>query len=278
LCLLNEMNNTPIVFLIDLDGTLQGNISPQVNEFEFQRTLNSHILFENKIKHNTQHLFEDLKKGLLRPFVRDSLLLMKSKHPNIEFFIYTASSDAWGNFLIPKVITHAFGESSKIINKPFLTRKHCFANGLKSIKKVFPLIKKSLGDRYKLVSEENVFLVDNNIVLLKNEMSNLILCPTYEFTKHVDIFRNISVWVIKSNMLQISKMLCGEGNIDLVKCMETYYKQLYIEEKSSIKPNGVYKTDTYWKDFADIVISNEFQHREGVLKVVKELKNLYHPR
>ena len=33
-----------VVFLLDLDGTLQGDINPQVKEYEFMRVLNSRIL------------------------------------------------------------------------------------------------------------------------------------------------------------------------------------------------------------------------------------------
>ena len=34
----------PIVFLLDLDGTLQGNVSPQLNEYEFIKKVNKKLV------------------------------------------------------------------------------------------------------------------------------------------------------------------------------------------------------------------------------------------
>ena len=132
---------TPVVFLLDLDGTLQGDIHPQLIEYELIRILNNNK--KQQIKYNLSKLSKDYNDGLLRPHLKDSLLSMKKKHSNIEFFVYTASSDNWAHFIIPQIEKILFGKK-QIINKPYFTRSHCNADGSKSIYNVKEEVIKSL--------------------------------------------------------------------------------------------------------------------------------------
>eukprot|EP00959_Pyramimonas_sp_CCMP1952_P054225 1134253-Pyramimonas_sp.AAC.1 len=56
----------------------------------------------------------------------------------------------------------------------------------KSIDRVFPIVSRTLRNKYHTVSKDRVFLIDNNPVLSESERRHLILCPTYEYVHVID--------------------------------------------------------------------------------------------
>ena len=60
----------PIVFLIDLDGTMIGNIQPQIDEYYLIKNINKEIKKVNskdkQIRYNTTLLNEELRKYIIR--------------------------------------------------------------------------------------------------------------------------------------------------------------------------------------------------------------------
>ena len=72
--------------LIDLDGTMQGNVIPQIKEkdiFEFIKSKKP----QQKITYKDMYLYSDMRKGLIRPFLQEALLEIKKQHSNVEFFV-----------------------------------------------------------------------------------------------------------------------------------------------------------------------------------------------
>ena len=69
------------IIAIDIDGTIQGDITPQVNEYT--------LINKIGLKYNKNYLQEDYLKGLLRPFFANFIEVFKKKQPQVELFIYT---------------------------------------------------------------------------------------------------------------------------------------------------------------------------------------------
>jgi hypothetical protein len=266
--------HSPFVFLLDLDGTMQGNVIPQLNQYSIEVYLNSLTRIENKIKYNSTDLYSDMEHGLIRPHLRDSILSMKKKHPNIEFFIYTASDDNWAEFIIPKVVTYLFGNNSNIINKPYFTRKHCHPSGMKLICNVRTHIEKSLKNKYKKPVMNNIFLVDNNVVLGTSEIKHLIHCSTYNYTQEIDVLRNIKSKIIKTHVKEISEVILNKAIPDLKKFMFLYNKKMDEEIVMSDKLNEMYLTDEYWLEFSKIVVSHSLKTQQNVSLMVRKLRLL----
>jgi hypothetical protein len=263
----------PIVFLIDLDGTIQGNVVPQIIEYELIRKLNT-IIPTNKIKYNTKKLEIDFQNGLLRPHFKEALLSIKKIHPHVEFFIYTASSDQWAHFLIPKLNRMLF-RKDEVINKPYFTRKHCSLTGKKSISKLIPLIKKSLQTKYPNAKYDNVYLIDNNFVLENEEMNRLIYCPTYNYTVMNCPMRNFKEDHLNKYYNEISKQLFSVSTKIKFELLKIYYDKAFKEYEYTERNNKQYKNDTYWKDLAKVVNSGKLNNKNNINTTIKNMKSLH---
>jgi hypothetical protein len=247
-----QTKSQPIVFLLDLDGTLQGNISPQLQEYELIKTLNKQIVGFPKLKYNIKSIAIDYDNGLLRPHLASSLESIKEKYHNVEFFIYTASSDEWAKFIVPMVI-----KKVPSINPLFFSRRYCSPDGKKSIQRVSPFIKEFLSSKYDVRQLVNVFLVDNNLVLRSNELDKLIHCPTYEYEQTLDVTRNIPYHVRSEHFRFLSdEIFKGQSSTDNeFEFMMYYYGYLMeIFKRNEVKNKNELR-DRYWKDFARILNS-----------------------
>lgn len=275
-----DVNIQPIVFLLDFDGTMQGNIRPQVDEYNLITELNKIILNKKKIKYNTELLHSDMKAGLLRPDLKTSLLDIKQRHPNIEFFIYTASQDEWANFILPKFCQY-LNDKVQLINKPFFTRKHCTMNGtMKSIHKIKKQIQLSLRNKYRITTNskfeiDSIYLVDNNLVLSKQEISNLIHCPTYDYKMSIDLLRNIDRDIIMKYFREIANIIFDDIKVhSYIEFMYKYYENLYKNLLIEYKHNREQLKDNYWSLFAYVVNSYELNHKANVIKMIRKLNSI----
>jgi hypothetical protein len=271
----------PIVFLLDFDGTMQGNIQPQIKEYTLISEMNKIILNKKKIKYNNQYLQRDILNGLIRPDLKKSLQQIKQKHSNVEFFIYTASQDEWANFILPKFCEY-LNDKQPLINKPFFTRKHCINNGtMKSIRKIKKEVQSALHYKYNKKKDskleiESIYLVDNNYVLQEQEFSHLIYCPTYEYKMSIDLIRNLEKEIVMKYYKQISQLLFDD---DLqvnsyIEFLYKYYENLYNNILIDTKLNQKQLKDNYWSLFANIVTSYELTHKANVVKMAKKLNSI----
>uniref|UniRef100_A0A6C0CU02 FCP1 homology domain-containing protein n=1 Tax=viral metagenome TaxID=1070528 RepID=A0A6C0CU02_9ZZZZ len=229
----------PFIILLDLDHTIQGNIQPQLDEYNFISYLNDKT--KSKLKQNRDQLKRDFMKGLLRPQFRTFINKMRSRFPNVEFFVYTASDDDWAKYII-KVIEEA---STIRFNKRIFSRSDCIfdqksGHFMKSLNKLKPELFKILKSKYKLSnmdSLKHILLIDNNYVLYDNESKSLIKCPSYTSTIRVDMLRSLPVSFIKNNQELISMYILGYYE----KNLHTLYKKVYDK---SIHHDILH--DNYW--------------------------------
>ncbi|QOI90287.1 hypothetical protein QKU58_gp044 [Pyramimonas orientalis virus] len=273
------MKVEPVVFLLDLDGTLQGDVTPQLNEYDIISKMN-HLLSINKypldrmVNYDINELAKDIKAGLIRPFVKEALLVMKRKHPNIEFFIYTASADNWAHFLIPKILLILFGKE-EVINKPFFTRSHCMADGSKSIRNVLPIIIDTLKHKYPKSTFNHTYLVDNNIVLKPSEMHKLVYCPTYNFKSLNCPLRTFNRALIEKFYNEISLMLMGQQTYNGYHMLRLYYDTAFKVYEQTELDNEKYTNDDYWRIFGNTVSASRLQTDGDIVRMVDQLRKIY---
>jgi hypothetical protein len=244
------MSPTPLVIFIDIDGTLIGDVTPQVCEWEL---IMSHD--PSKLPCFRTHLLEVLRVGLLRPNIAD--FLSSFKDTRVEFFIFTASDTHWANFLVPcieKTIDFKF-------NRPIFTRSQCISSN-KSIDKVLPAVAKKLKCKYPSISEkalkERVAIIDNNNVLIENEMHRCINCPTYDFTYYYDVLSRFDIKTLSLRYNEMATVLYHHGlfpflptfgmNMSFSKFRSLYYKMIAksIIQASTKGKSSRNQTDDIW--------------------------------
>lgn len=251
-------NIEPIVFLLDLDNTMIGDISPQIKEYYLIKYLNKEINkntnknYKN-IRYNHKLLQEELKRYIIRPYLNIFLLNIK-EYKNIELFVYTASSDGWAKFIIPnieKALNFKF-------NRPLLTRKNTLNKGKKSIIHVKRLLYNSLKKKYNLNNINQlkyILLIDNtNNVLI--EKKNLVVCPNYNYIHQVDPLRGISKNIIKKYYMIIERELGIPHSHNLYDFYSTYFNFLKVKFNIASKVNKPYINDKYWKRFSYLLNQN----------------------
>jgi hypothetical protein len=193
---------SPLVILLDIDGTLIGEILPQVIEWQLVSTFRKEFLRSYKL-----FLIDALKTELLRPGFSNFFHKLESLH--IEFFIYTASESKWANYLVPCI------ESACNVkfNRPVFTREHMVfetqKNGdsyhMKSIEKILPLINKTLAKKgWKIPATiSQCMIIDNNYTLVSNELKRVAKCSSYKSIFPFDMLRFIPSTMIMENKSEI---------------------------------------------------------------------------
>lgn len=258
---------TPYVILIDLDGTIQGDVTPQLREYNLIKNLK----LKSSLKKSHRN---DYIRGLLRPYFIDFIKLIKNKYAGkVELFIYTASDKTWAHYIVP-IIESIIGFK---FNRPLFTREHCnigTSDKTKSILYVKDHIIKSLQPKYgkNIITEktlsDRIFLIDNNHVL--EETKRLIKCYTYDKAIFVNILRNIPETVIQTRFSEIGEYLVN------IKCSSEWEMRKHIYDDAFKKyihyenKNIKYNSDTYWKKVAYIFMKHEF----NLKSIIKHLRIL----
>jgi len=249
--MINLHISLPFVILIDLDNTIQGDIEPQLEESNLHHLINLHNESAPKIKPDKKRLCKDFSKGLLRPGFKRFIKRMTEKFPNVEFFVYTASNNEWGKYLVKQIETVVGIQ----FNKRVFTRNDCIFDSdrnvyYKSIRKVTPDIFTNLKKKYGLIGNKtkyafkHIIMIDNNEVLRNEETQYLVKCPNYHFKVVIDPFRSISDEVIKRNYKMISKYLLKYECTNVFR----FYSDVYaMMEKRYLKAAFVNSNDdNYW--------------------------------
>lgn len=233
----------PFVVLLDLDHTIQGNIQPQLNEHSLIEHINQNAKgLKRPIRDSRDFLHRDFLKGLLRPNFKPFLARMRSIYPNVEFFVYTASEDAWAKHMIKAI--ESFIQTK--INHKFFARSDCELDTrtgqfMKSVDKLRPKLHRILKAKYKLPPDykfKHIVLVDNNDVLPPNETHYLIKCPHYMATVNIDITRCVPLKIVRENVDLISKFVMGRNE----KSLTALFRQVHAESF-----NTTYPKDNFWE-------------------------------
>lgn len=245
----------PFCYFFDIDGTMIGDISMQVYEWDLVAKYDP-----AKMQQFKKNVCAQLASGILRPGLSVFMDFLKQRHSHdgCEFYIYTASDTKWANFIVSCIET-VIGRK---FNRPLFTRPQCIQQSdqsfSKSLHRIMPTVIKKLKQQYGAEFDQNdlksrFVLFDNNRVLEKGEDNKLILCPTYNFSEVSDILRLFSEEVLHANFLSISNYLKSHGlfpnvnNDDTLSYMifkAIYYSYLGKHIKEIIKMNQ-YK-DTFW--------------------------------
>lgn len=249
----------PIIFILDLDGTIIGNCIYQV-------LLNNldEIVKTNNLKAKKNQLLSqcyDTSSKLIRPFFVYFITSMKKYFQNCQFYIYTASEKSWAN----KEIIMIEKNNKLQFNRPIFSRGDCILNSdgqyVKSVKKILPRIEKN--NKGIKIRQENILVIDNNQVFI-DYISNLVICPTYDFVHFCDIWNSIDKEYLQNknvkdfitNLIMTNKA-CKYYNQNEINSdvLEQKHRWLYKKYKKINQDNKSYKKDMFWKKLTNIIIA-----------------------
>jgi hypothetical protein len=253
----------PIVIYLDLDGTIIGDITPQVTEWELLSRF-----CPKQVKQFKDNLKSDLAMGIMRSNLSKAIIAIKNMYPNAEFFIYTASEGTWANTIIPCVEA----ATNITFNRPILSRKNCIQTSFeKSLRLIAPIIYRRLKPKYPALSSaeqlyQNSFLVDNTDVLIDGEQQRCLQCPTFEGIYWPDLLRHIPIDDQKKRYVEISIMLRSVNLYPKISSKEhfsfeefraAYYSALAdkIKQTHRERKNHECKSDNLWLALAKILIN-----------------------
>jgi hypothetical protein len=237
--------NKPIVFLMDFDNNMIGNIQPQIDEYLIFQNIKNKNKNKNKnnLRFNRKLLQQELKMYISRPYLNKFLTTL-SKFYNIEFFIYTASEHNWASFVIPifeKSINFKF-------NRPLFTRKHLTKDFYKSIELIKPYLFKSLKNKYKLKNIHDIkfiSLIDNrNDILLENNY--LIKSNDFYYIHQINYLRNIPDYQLPKIYTFIENILNLDKSDNLYDFYSKYYKTLKDKYKYASIINKTHINDKFF--------------------------------
>lgn len=165
------LSSHPQIVILDIDGTILGDVSPQILLYELSK------IKELNIKITKKFIINRLKQGIIRKGFKS--FIKNSK--NIEFFIYTAADHRWAIFIV-KCIEEVLNIT---FNKPIFSRNNCLIIN-NNLKKDINVIKEkiilSLSKKYnKPISLENIMMIDNTKDVYNTYNDNLLVCNTYNY-------------------------------------------------------------------------------------------------
>jgi len=252
----------PFFIVLDIDGTIIGDISLQVCEWEILSKFHP-----KKLRQLRQSLIQQLQQGMLRSGLSDFLSAVKKENEHTEFLVYTASEEKWAQFLIP-CIEAACGYK---FGRPIFTRKDCVhvtRNITKSLSKISSKIIKSYKSKYPAIRSsksvvKNMIMIDNNNLLCSKECNRCIECPTYSFLYPYNVLQHVDEGIIIknyptiANILERYDMFPSSQHVDSLGyfgMMSAYYGQLARVMKtkaSSVK----HKKDNMWYSIGNDMVA-----------------------
>ena len=235
---------TPLVVILDLDGTIIGDIRQQITTYDIHNQIKT---TGAKLKYNFGDYKTKLNGGIIRPFFGEFIRRLKKDIPHIEFFVYTASEQKWAMHIInniEKVCAIKF-------NRPLLTRKDCLFKGnniLKSVAKVKPQILRALKRKYGVVDlKDRCLIVDNARVFVEQDQPYNILCKTYNFIYPENLGAIISHDEYSQHYNIINRVLGDGDNPSYFDFQKRFYEK-YVERLRDVSAtNKEYEHDTFFK-------------------------------
>jgi hypothetical protein len=185
------MKKLPFIIIFDIDQTIIGNITMQSienNLLEFIYNISKKKGINNKYQNIDLDMQDELKNGLLRPYVREFIETCNKKFKNAEVFFYTNSTYKWTNKILGKSIEKALNIR---VNRPFFTKENSMSLDIKkSLVNIYPLIIKSLLKKYPLMKDEKntEYILNNRTIFIDDIKDNIIsytnrqlVCPSYNY-------------------------------------------------------------------------------------------------
>lgn len=170
--------DVPLIVLLDLDGTVLGDVTPQVVLYEILDACKRQNV---PCKVAMPDLTSRLTTGIVRPYFHK--FFQDCQKQGVEFFVYTASEKRWAEFIV-KQIEKAY---SIKINRPIFTRNQCVfidKDYIKSIQTVRGSILRTLNRKYQGKWKDHdlknkVLIVDNRPVYTQPDLKFMLQCETY---------------------------------------------------------------------------------------------------
>ena len=248
---------SPNIIILDLDGTIIGDIMFQSVLYEISRATNQKSFF------TTKDLQEKLKNGIIRPHFKRFIQNVDRYCSNIEFYIYTASDKKWANFIIPlieKSINFKF-------NRPIFTREDCLLTNNTEIKKCVKHISKklitSLKKKYSRINFNNILIIDNLRVYKSNGDKHLVVCPTYNFKypENIPAVIKLDDYVQHHTTIHqiLSRYIQYENTSDYISFQKHFYRFYLRYLESVTKSNQIESKDKFWYYMEVILIKKQFR-------------------
>ena len=244
-----DIERLPFVFVIDVDGTLVGDVTPEIciTDIICQCTCEN----DDKVDCVLKHIRKSLAHGLARPYFVTFYKTMKEIYPESEFFIYTAASKRWTEMLID-IYEKEFDIK---FNRPLFTRCYCANQKKKDIEYILYVIGKVLQDKYPTNSlymlRRRVLLIDNNpkdYSKPREGCEYLIKCPTYSFKVEDNIIETLPLTIVQTQFQTISSLfskyfgqMFDKSNFEIFMNQYNDYVQKHSTECCTI-----YKKDLFW--------------------------------
>lgn len=262
----------PLFIVLDIDGTIIGDISLQVCEWEILSKFHP-----KKLRQLRLSIIQQLQSGMLRSGLSDFLSHIKKEYEHTEFLLYTASEEKWAQFLIP-CIEAACGFK---FGRPVFTRKDCVhvsRNITKSLSKISSKLLKTYKSRYPSLKNtksivKNMIMIDNNNLLCSKEVNRCIECPTYNFMLPYNVLQHVEDQVLQKDYPTVASILSkydmfpsqSLSHVDTLGyfgMMSAYYVSLARAMKS--KASAVkHKKDAMWFHVASDIVASL---RKGISK------------
>lgn len=216
-------NPPPLVFVFDLDGTIVGDVSALICEWQILKAFN----IKDGIKTYKRAIQDSFDAGIVRPYF-PRLLHAVNSLPHKYMFVYTASEGKWARFLCKNIEKHYNVKFEHVF-----TRAHCIKNNdtfelSKSILRIYPSITKLLQQKYNVTPSKDfrkhIVMIDNNYVLPDQERTILLKCPSYTHDVAYDVLRFVPLTIVNRHYLDIASMLLGY-NIFPAKYHRSNYNQ-----------------------------------------------------
>jgi hypothetical protein len=255
----------PLIFIIDLDGTIIGDITPQIMLYDVAKALKT-VHVNGSCKFDTNAFRQKLKNGIIRPHFESFVKTLINNVPNVEFFIYTASEKTWAEFVI-KNIEQCIGVK---FNRPIFSRSYCLNENRqykKSLQFIYPSLIKALKKKYGILLSKkdlssNTLIIDNNTVY-QQDHKQVIICPTYNYRVPENIPCNISHKVYNLHHQVINSVLKKYININASNDYLAFEKEFYMYYIAFLgmimKHNTRYVNDKFWMHLKDIIITQKIE-------------------
>jgi len=278
----------PFVVILDLDGTVVGNVNFQSQQFTLHLTLKKYGFKSNK-QHNIPPAFYPNSK-LVRPFFKQFIKELEAhfiKHGiSIYFFVYTASQKEWANLEVSYIEkTHGIK-----LQRPIFTRDDCIidSNGniRKSLQKIYPRIIKVLSKNHhitnrdrNLILENQVLIIDNNAVYT-DRSDKLLLCPDYSYTVFENLLHGIPIE--SRNHAAMQQLIFGLVNGGLIcplpnekddgmRSLTKQYTWLAAKCKALTDMNISFENDDFFKYLKRLIIENDIKvFTPSIIKQLQE--------
>jgi hypothetical protein len=259
----------PLVIVLDLDGTIIGDIRHQITTYDIHTKIKSD---GGKLQYNFKDYKSKLKGGIVRPFFCEFLRRLKQDIPSIEFFVYTASEQKWAIHIINQIEKTC----SVKFNRPLFTRNDCIVAKsvfTKSLDKIKPRIAKTLKSKYGPVNLENrILIVDNTDIFVKEDQPYQILCETYNFEYPENIGAIINHADYTKHHHIINRVLAEHLGIFLVGSNYLNFQDKFYRYYSSVlgkamPTNKEFTRDTFYKNLRRAIVKLVVVRKHGKFDV-----------